>query len=680
MTTDATSPSIADHPARTQNERGSSYDPVLTLASTMDATPDAYAVLLGAGISVSAGVLSAWGVQEHLIERLANLDGADLNGQSPHSWYQSRFGQEATYESLLEEQGTTQHARQALLREIFEPQTVDSDVPAPLPSAAHRALARLAASGHVRVFLTLNFDHLMETALRDEGISPYIVHSPTELAALGPLHTIPAVVVHLHGDYLTPTAMKNTASELADYEPELQSFLARVLSDYALLVVGWSAEYDVALRTLIDKHLLLQYTSYWINRGELEPAAADFARRNRIVHVTGTADEKVGRLADAVAAISDRQARHPLSLAEAVVATKRDLAGLPVAVNTHDRLRRALSELREHEHLNQAPHDLEKAHTYGQVFDRLTEATLIPAGLVAAAAYWGNETTDAWWFDDLRRFTSDNIDSAGTSFVQLPRLCGTLLYQAALVGSVATGRFELAQRLLHGSAELNYGRSTLLPERLLAASNFVFPSPPSARAFETLQPIFVEHLALGQRAYQDAWELADILGMVEFLTAHPSWHNHVTELGSAQAVLDTAQGTMAAVGAGTAPAVHPTEARADLAAASQDRDRKVGRVADLLDSFTPHVRGTMIDFERAQAPTAERLLVELQREGATHPLLRAGLATGKPIELQAALAAVSVSVGRAFRKRHNSEMTSSQRRATEPLARSTWIDTGAPST
>lgn len=601
---------------------GSSFDPILTLASVLDATPGSHAVLLGAGISVSAGVPSAWGVQQELIRRLARAEKkAEAEIGDPHAWYRSRFGAEATYESLLGDLGQTPHERQAILREFFEPEAYHADVEAPEPSRAHQALARLATSGSVRLFLTLNFDHLMEKALREAGIEPTVVRSVDDLRGLAPLHTLRAVVVHLHGDYLTPTAMRNTTTELADYESELQTFLGRVLSEHALLAVGWSAEYDPALRAVVDANLLQRYASYWITRGDLQPKASDLANRHRIVHVRGDADSEVGRLADAVASIAEREARHPLSVAESVGAAKRELAGRRVAVGTHDRLRSELTRLRDHPDFSRPLHELEQ-EPYPQIVARLTEATMVPASLVAAAAYWGDESTDRWWFDDLRRFSANIRGSGLTRLLALPRLCGTLLFEAALVSSVAAGRYELTRNLLRASADRDSERQQTLSERLLAAGGFASRDTPSADVLGELRPIFVEHLALGGRAYEEAWELADVLALVEDVVRYPSFPDRMSEFLSRQALEPAADG-------------RDVESRQALAS-----------IADLVNAIGVHVRCGRHVADRQVAPAVERLLSDVRREGRDHPLVVAGFGGGEARTLAVALAAISFQVGR----------------------------------
>ena len=300
-------------------------DPILTLAQTMHATPSAYAALLGAGISVAAGVPSAWGVVEQLVRRVAAQEGEDA-GDDPTGWWLTRYGHEPRYEEVLESLSVTQLERQRLLAQFFEPPADPATVepgPQRQPSPAHRSLARLVATGHVRVILTLNFDRLTETALREIGIEPTVVASVADLAGLAPLHTLRALVVHLHGDYLSATTMLNTTTELGAYPPEVDHLLDRVLTDYGLLTVGWSATYDPALRSAVARQTARHFTPYWIDPFPLPILAEDLRSKRNAVKITTTADDAIGRLADAVTALDLRAARHPLALPVAFPKAKR---------------------------------------------------------------------------------------------------------------------------------------------------------------------------------------------------------------------------------------------------------------------------------------------------------------------------------------------------------------------
>jgi len=658
----------------TNQVRGSAFDPILMLASALQAVPSSHAVLLGAGVSIAAGVPSAWGVQEELIRRIAVMCDADIPG-SPHQWYREQFATDPTYQGLLEELAPTQHERQAILRSFFEPDPRDQDARPAQPSPAHVALARLAKSGHLRIFVTLNFDQLMERALRSEDVEPTVVRSLKDLEGLAPLHTIRCLVVHLHGDYLTASAMRNTASELAAYEPVVVDFLQRMLHDYALLVVGWSAEYDPALRHEISRSLLERYTSYWVTPGALGAQAIELATARRIVHTPTTADDALSRLADAVQSLDFRQTQHPLTLADAVGTVKREISGRDVAIGVHDRLRMALTHLWEHPDLNRT--SLRTGERYEQVAARLVEAALVPAALIAATSYWGDERTDTWWLPEVVRFSSRYGGSGPAESPDLAEVVGTVLFHAAGVASVAAGRFPAARSLLAAEAVPGRDGRALLLARLHASAGFRGSSAPSASVMQHLHPIFVEHLALGPHAYEDAWELFDLLVLVKRTSAHEQFRRLSRIYDDAQENLATRKRIQTAASQLVDAQI---EAAVQVVSATQDRDRALESVATVAWAQGHHLRVAYGHPGGARSALAEALIHRLRRDRNApasvrdaHPLIAAGAVPYQ--KMQTVLDAVSFAVGR-----DSEHLATRQQPGTDtgPL-NDFWLDTGEPS-
>jgi len=160
-------------------ERPRDEDALLTLAFSLRANRGAYALLLGAGVSAPSGIPTAWGVLEDLTSRIAQLAGDDPDDSV--SWYESRYEEPARYETVLEKLAPTPLERQRLLRDYFEPSSDDLAAGRKSPTAAHQAIARMVRAGSVKVIVTLNFDRLIEQAIRAEGIEPTVVGSPADI-------------------------------------------------------------------------------------------------------------------------------------------------------------------------------------------------------------------------------------------------------------------------------------------------------------------------------------------------------------------------------------------------------------------------------------------------------------------------------------------------------------------
>ena len=68
-------------------------DPQVSLTFALHSNPGAYAMLIGSGVSVGAGIPTGWQVVLDLISKLARVLDEDP-GDDVAGWYQERFGQE----------------------------------------------------------------------------------------------------------------------------------------------------------------------------------------------------------------------------------------------------------------------------------------------------------------------------------------------------------------------------------------------------------------------------------------------------------------------------------------------------------------------------------------------------------------------------------------------------------
>ena len=207
-------------------------DPMLSLAHTMVSAPGTQAVLLGSGVSRSAEILTGWEVTLELARRVGTLTGADV-GADPAAWYEATYNTAPDYSVLIGTLAKTPAERRALLQGFFEPNEDERDRGAKVPTPAHRSVARLVAQGFVRVILTTNFDRLIETALRDEGIEPVVVATADATEGAAPIPHQRCLVVKLHGDYLDDR-IKNIEGELTEYDPRMNAYLDRILDEFGL--------------------------------------------------------------------------------------------------------------------------------------------------------------------------------------------------------------------------------------------------------------------------------------------------------------------------------------------------------------------------------------------------------------------------------------------------------------
>ncbi|MFF8696786.1 SIR2 family protein [Streptomyces sp. NPDC015144] len=491
----------------------------MNLALGLQAVPGGYAVLLGAGASVSAGMLSAWGVQCDLIRQIASVDGVEIpdGDDGPYDWYLERFEREPSYDTLLAGLSGTTSGRQALLRSYFEPDETEREQGIKQPADAHRALARLVADGHIRVIITLNFDHLIEDALREAGLRPTIIRRPSDLTGMIPLHAQrQGVVIHLHGDYLDPDSMRNTPEELMEYEQEVDKLLDQVFDEYGLIIAGWSAKYDPALVNALKRCPTRRFDTYWADPYPLSTAATELLEQRQGAYVAAGADRFLTRTADAVTALAERNRANPQNIATAIATAKRELRSDGPAINLHDTLRREAARLADHP-LRTATADVPQPELGAEHDRRLTEweaETETLAALAAVTAYWGNDTTDRYWFADVERLASITwgTGTGQRALNDLRRAPATLLLHSAGVAAVAAERWPLVARLLTGSRAQDIIRRVDMPAAALLGPETVLGLRTSAaRVHKYLKPIFTGHVVANENAFTEAWERFEYL-------------------------------------------------------------------------------------------------------------------------------------------------------------------------
>jgi class 3 adenylate cyclase len=206
-----------------------------------------------------------------LITKVAGVLGEDP-GDDVAAWYEKRFGEEPDYSKLLDSLAKSPAERSALLRSYFEPTGEDRSHGVKVPGVAHKALAQLAVSGHVKVFVTTNFDRLIEQALEEAGITPRVLSTPDDILGSPPLSQAGVTVLKLHGDYLD-TRMKNTPAELDEYDANVDGLLDRIIDEHGFIVCGWSGIWDTALRRAFERSESRRYTTYWADVVPPAPAA-----------------------------------------------------------------------------------------------------------------------------------------------------------------------------------------------------------------------------------------------------------------------------------------------------------------------------------------------------------------------------------------------------------------------
>lgn len=233
-------------------------DPIVSLSVALAEAPGSCACLLGAGVSVDAGAPTAWDIRQEGFRSLYRQEtGSDETPTDEQltDWLKEQGHEDLDYSSLLNEIAPDAAVRRELLASYFKGTE---------PGQAHERLAGLAAGGFVRVFITTNFDRLLEAALVARGLEPVIVSDDATLAAAPRREHAPVFIVKAHGDYMQET-IRNTPSELSELPPGLTAELRDIVDHYGLLVIGWKGS-DPALAKIVRARSPSRYGAWWLSR------------------------------------------------------------------------------------------------------------------------------------------------------------------------------------------------------------------------------------------------------------------------------------------------------------------------------------------------------------------------------------------------------------------------------
>lgn len=293
------------------------HDPSLSLTFNLQAHKGTYALLLGSGMSRSAGILTGWEVTLDLVRQVAHAKG-EPSVTDPEDWYRRTFGAEPNYSEILTELCPTSAAQQLLLNKYFEPTPAEIAAGRKLPTAAHKAIAELVRAGYVRVIVTTNFDRLMETALVQAAVTPVVIDSPDDIEGAPPLVHSACTIFKIHGDY-KDGRIKNSPAALAEYDAREDRLLDQILDEYGLVVCGWSADYDTALRNAFARARSRRYPMFWATRSEPSAFAQALIQRTKasVIRITD-ADTFFEKVNDTLKALDTYDRPHPLTTAAAV--------------------------------------------------------------------------------------------------------------------------------------------------------------------------------------------------------------------------------------------------------------------------------------------------------------------------------------------------------------------------
>lgn len=427
-------------------------DPTTQLAFSMYENRGVYAVLLGSGVSRSAGIPTGWEITMELVKRAGIASGVGEQDDW-QAWYVGQTGQQPNYSTLLETLADTQSERRAIVQSFLEPTPQELEDGLKVPTRAHRAIAEMVKAGHVRVIVTTNFDRLMENALRDAGIEPTIISSVDTLAGAEPLTHAQCFILKIHGDYKDARIL-NTDVELGDYPPEYNVLLDRIIDEFGMIVAGWSGEWDHALRAVFLRAPSRRYPTYWLARGSLSERGQELVTHRRATVVSGTdADTFFDAMNLKLETIQQSRQPNPSSVELTIAMAKRFMARPEHRIQLDDlvtaQTRQTIADF--------APLFEGRADVRNQTFNDwalLYEATVEPLALLATAlGRWGTGSELSLVLDSVKGLYAEaNKEQSGlVHWLRVKNYPAALVLYGYALGLTRANRLDVLYSVLSTS-------------------------------------------------------------------------------------------------------------------------------------------------------------------------------------------------------------------------------------
>ncbi len=424
-------------------------DPLTQLAFSVYESKGVFAVLLGSGVSRSAGIPTGWEITLDLIRRVALAQGIE---EQPDwaAWYRNAAGKEPIYSDLLEELASSPEERRAILHSYIEPSEEDRREGRKIPTAAHHAIADLVRGGYIRVVVTTNFDRLMENALRERGIEPTIVSSIDALAGAEPLTHSACYILKLHGDYKDARIL-NTESELKGYPAQYDTLLDRIFDEHGLIVAGWSSEWDHALRASFLRAPNRRYSVFWAARGNLGSRAQDLVdhRRARVIPISN-ADSFFKTLKDRVELLEQSQRPNPLSIELLINSVKRFMTRPEYRIQLDELFAqetdRLIAQLDAAEFAQPPQWNQATFRVYIQRYEAASEAL---ATMVGVLGRWGDGSEFPLALDTIKSLHAhaEKMGSGLVPYLNIRSYPAVLVFTAYGLGLTRASRWEALHRL-----------------------------------------------------------------------------------------------------------------------------------------------------------------------------------------------------------------------------------------
>lgn len=430
------------------------------LAFAVAGSRGAYALLIGSGVSSAAGIPTGWAITLDLISRLAVLQGQG-RPDDPEKWYKERFSKDPDYSDLVKMLASTGTERQRLINEYIEPNEEEKRNGRKQPTVAHHAIAQLAGLGLVRVIVTTNFDRLIENALAEADVPHAVISSVDDIYGMTPLTQSfgQCQIIKLHGDYKDVRSL-NTITELAQYPDEVNGLISQIFDEFGMIVCGWSADWDGALRAAVIRCKSRRFSWYWAHRGEVGESAEKLiqhkcAQRVRIQD----ADSFFSMLQNLTEALLETRHPAPASTELAVATLQRYLAGTGHQIQLERLIREQAEKAANVLSSPEVQVHLQNAERRADIAEASCE-TLI--AMAAVAGRWMDEQHRQDWMDVLETLLYATSGWPQDENYYIDAYPAALVLWSLCTGAVAGGRYDTVKVLMDGRYRTGRGGATAI--------------------------------------------------------------------------------------------------------------------------------------------------------------------------------------------------------------------------
>ncbi|MCB7129070.1 MAG: SIR2 family protein [Candidatus Brocadiales bacterium] len=246
-----------------------------------DRSTPRFAVLLGAGASITAGVPLAGEMVKELKERIykRNTGNNRASEEEIEDWVKQQEWYKCIPQEQLEDKEYNavfyQYSNNRPDRQKYVAECVRM---AEVPNWTHIYLANLVKNERIQTILTTNFDGLAFKALFSQGREVVTCHHPDHARGIS-FSGGYKLIMHLHGHYLHYD-IRNTEKEVKKLSPEFIELFKNVAREKGLIVVGYKGrkEYVTELLLNFTSENLFRYNLYWVTNGT-EETLSDPAKR-----------------------------------------------------------------------------------------------------------------------------------------------------------------------------------------------------------------------------------------------------------------------------------------------------------------------------------------------------------------------------------------------------------------